>query len=185
MPRREDCFLRPMQESDLDLVLQWRNSDRVRRASYTDHIISRDEHLAWFERVRQDVRSAPFVFECETKPVGVVNLTDIDTDGGRCAWGFYVGAEDAPRGVGSAMGFCALEYAFENMGLHRVVGEALADNEASVRYHRRLGFVQEGRFVDHVLKDGEYRDVISFAILEPGWRRIKGELSRRFFESDE
>jgi len=183
MPGHEAFRLRAMEQADLDLVLTWRNQKRIRQAMYTDHIISREEHYAWFERVSGQDESLHFVFEYEGKPIGVANVTDINRAANRCVWGFYIGAEDVPRGVGSAMGFFTLEHLFETLGFHKVIGEALAENEASIRYHLRLGFVQEGRFVEHVIKKGRFVDVISFAVLERDWKRIKPELAEMIFEN--
>jgi UDP-4-amino-4,6-dideoxy-N-acetyl-beta-L-altrosamine N-acetyltransferase len=181
MIARETCRLRPMTESDLDMVLQWRNREPIRRAMYTDHPISRDEHYAWFERVTREQKTHHFVFEYDSVPMGVINVVDINRTANRCAWGFYVGAEHAPRGTGSAMGFVALEHLFEVMGHHKVIGEVLADNEASLRYHRRLGFTEEGRLVEHVRKGDRLIDVVTFAIFDRDWFQIKERLAGKCF----
>jgi UDP-4-amino-4,6-dideoxy-N-acetyl-beta-L-altrosamine N-acetyltransferase len=179
MFRQEVCRLRRMERSDLDVVLRWRNSERIRQAMYTDHVITRDEHYAWFEQVTRDNVTMHFVFEYEKRPLGVVNVVGIDRRHLRCVWGFYIGEEAAPPGSGLAMGYLALEYLFEKEGLHRVMGEAL--NEASIKFHRRLGFVEEGRLVDHVVKNGRYTDVISFAIIDRVWRATRDDLAALIF----
>ena len=185
MLERVECRLRLLERSDLELVLRWRNSERIRQAMYTDHVIARDEHYAWFERVSRENVSMHFVFEYKSRPLGVVNVNGIDRRNNRCVWGFYIGEEEAPRGAGTAMGFLALDHLFENERFHRVIGEALADNEASIKYHRRLGFVDEGRLIEHVVKNGRYADVITFALLDRIWRSTKVELSATVFgESD-
>ena len=181
MFRQEECRLRRMEYSDLDLVLRWRNSERIRQAMYTDHIITPDEHYAWFERVTRNNVTMHFVFESEGRPLGIVNVVNIDRRNLRCVWGFYIGEEAAPRGAGTAMGYLALEYLFEKEGFHRVMGEALVDNEASIKYHRRLGFLEEGRLVDHVAKNGRYTDVISFAIIDRVWRATRNDLAAMIF----
>lgn len=181
MPKREACLLRAMTESDLELVLIWRNQERIRLAMYTDHEISRDEHFAWFKRVTIEQKTQHFIFEYESVPVGVINIVDVNKAANRCAWGFYVGVENVPEGTGSAMGFVALEHLFDVVGFRKVIAEVLADNEASLRYHRRLGFVEEGRLVAHVLKGDRYVDVVSFAIFDRDWSRIKDRLAARFF----
>jgi len=170
-----------MAEADLDLVLEWRNSERVRRAMYTDHLITPDEHRAWFRRVLDERSAMPFMFEYNGRPVGVVNVTAMDRRNGRCTWGFYIGAADAPRGTGSAMGFFALEHITGALGFRKVIGEALADNAESVKFHLRLGFVEEGRFREHVLKRGRYVDVISFALFSETWRSNRERLAAEFF----
>ena len=181
MFRQEECRLRRMEHTDLDMVLKWRNSERIRQAMYTDHVITHDEHYAWFERVTRNDMTMPFVFECQGRPLGVVNVGDIDRRNLRCMWGFYIGDENAPRGSGTAMGYLALEYLFEKEKFHRVMGEALVDNEASIKYHRRLGFVEEGRLIDHVVKNGRYTDVISFALIDRVWRAIRSDLAAMIF----
>jgi UDP-4-amino-4,6-dideoxy-N-acetyl-beta-L-altrosamine N-acetyltransferase len=173
--------LRPMVRDDLEVVLAWRNSERIRQVMYTDHVITRDEHYAWFERVTRDNVSMHFVFECEDRPLGVVNVVDIDRRNLRCVWGFYIGEENAPRGSGTAMGYLALDHLFEKEGFHRIMGEALADNEASIKYHRRLGFVEEGRLVDHVVKNGRFTDVVSFALIDRVWRATRDDLAATIF----
>jgi UDP-4-amino-4,6-dideoxy-N-acetyl-beta-L-altrosamine N-acetyltransferase len=178
---RDACRLRLMLESDLDLVLQWRNREKIRRAMYNDQPIERAEHYAWFERVAREQKTHHFIFEYDMTPLGVINVVDINATANRCAWGFYVGAEHAPQGTGSAMGFVALEHLFENMGFHKVIGEVLSDNEASLRYHRRLGFGEEGKLVDQVCKGDRFLDVITFAIFDRVWYSIKTQLAARFF----
>ncbi|MFH1700238.1 MAG: UDP-4-amino-4,6-dideoxy-N-acetyl-beta-L-altrosamine N-acetyltransferase [Candidatus Zixiibacteriota bacterium] len=181
---RDQYQIRPIERGDLDLVLKWRNSERIRENMYTSHIISFDEHQKWFEKISAEKKSLHFIFETNGIPLGVVNITNIDNENKKCVWGFYIGAENAPRGSGSAMGFFALEHLFEKLEFHRIVGEAFAFNSDSVKYHKRLGFIEEGRLRDYVLKDGKYEDVVTLAILEDGWRDIKPSLIKLFFERD-
>lgn len=182
MPERGQCKLRPMTEADLGQVLEWRNSEHIRRAMYTDHVIAWDEHREWFKRVSTTKTSQHYVFEFAGRPLGVVNVTQLDRTNNKCVWGFYIGVADAPRGSGSAMGWLALEHIVEKLGFHKVVGEALADNEESIKYHRRLGFEEEGRLKEHVLKNGRYIDVVTFGLLDHKWRAARDALAARFFE---
>ncbi|MEE9443824.1 MAG: UDP-4-amino-4,6-dideoxy-N-acetyl-beta-L-altrosamine N-acetyltransferase [candidate division Zixibacteria bacterium] len=177
-------LFRPIERRDLELVLKWRNSDRIRENMYTSHVISFDEHLKWFEKISTENKTLHFIFEVDNIPLGVVNITNIDNDNKKCVWGFYIGAENAPQGCGSAMGFFALEHLFEKLGFHRVVGEAFAFNADSVKYHKRLGFIEEGVFYDYVIKDEKYEDIVTLAILEDRWREIKPSLIKKFFERD-
>lgn len=175
------AVLRPVEKEDLELILAWRNSERIRANMYTTHEITLDEHQRWFERLTKDWENFSFVFEDEGRPLGVVNLNHLDRRNLRCHWGFYVGEEDAPRGSGTKMAYLALCHVFEKLKLHKVIGEALAFNEGSIAYHKRLGFSQEGHFVEHVLRDGAYIDVLSFALLSAKWERIKPEIYAKYF----
>ena len=169
----ENCRLRLMNSADLPVVLSWRNSDRIRRMMYTDHRISLEEHRAWFARAEYTSSSRHLIFEYESRPVGVVNVTAIDELNRRCHWGFYLGETDLPKGCGTAMGVLALDYMFNELGMNKVVGEVLTHNEQSLKYHVRLGFVEEGRLSQHVLRAGQFEDVIQLAHFADRWRQTK------------
>jgi UDP-4-amino-4,6-dideoxy-N-acetyl-beta-L-altrosamine N-acetyltransferase len=173
MPEREECNLRPVAEADLEKVLEWRNSERICANMYSDHIISMEEHNAWFEGVKGRNNSIYLVFELHNRPVGLVYFTGIDLANSRSHWGFYLGEEGLPPGTGKAMGKLGLEYAFENLQIRKLCGEAIAFNEASIRFHRKLGFIEEAHFVKHILKNGVHEDVISFALFKDDWLKNK------------
>ena len=99
-------------------------------------------------------------------PSGFVNF-GINPRSGVADWGFYL-APDAPRGSGSALGAAALAYAFRELKVRKVCGEAMADNERSVRFHLRLGFREEGR--GQRVDGGVAREVIRFELLAEEFR---------------
>jgi len=162
-------YLRAIDESDLDRLLSWRNSEQVRRFMYSSQLIKREEHLRWFEAIRHDQKRYPLIFVRDETPCGYVNIGPIKP-GGIAAWGFYA-APDAPPGTGHRMGQCALKYAFETLHLHKLCGEALGYNEASQRFHRRLGFIQEGDLVDQHFDGSAYHNVICFGLTVDQWRQ--------------
>jgi len=82
------------------------------------------------------------------------------------------------------MGFLALEYIFEQHHFRKLCAEAFAFNEGSIKYHTRLGFSQEGRFVEHVLKNGRYHDIVSFALFRQGWLAHKSALAAKVFREE-
>ncbi|GAX88911.1 UDP-4-amino-4,6-dideoxy-N-acetyl-beta-L-altrosamine N-acetyltransferase [Effusibacillus lacus] len=185
MLRREDCLIRGIEEQDLDLVLRWRNSERIRTHMYTDHLISPAEHRSWFERVKQGNGPICKIFEHKGIPLGVVNFTQIDRNHHRCQWGFYIGESDAPKGSGSAMGYLSLQFAFEEINLNKVCAEVFAFNSVSLGYHKKLGFVEEGRFLQHVFKNGVYEDIVVLAAFQKNWRDLNKQLEKLCFEMGE
>ena len=79
------------------------------------------------------------------------------------------------------MGFMALEYIFEGQSFNKVCAEAFAFNEGSVKYHERLGFVIEGRFAKHVIKNGIYQDIILLGNFKDDWLAGKDKLAAKIF----
>lgn len=183
MPWREYCLLRPMAEKDIKKVLEWRNSERVRANMFSDHLITMDEHLAWFERARNQQPSLFMLFEYGGNPQGVISVSDVDNRNSKCQWGFYIGEANAPRGIGTIMGYLGLEYIFEKMNMRKLIGEVIAFNQGSINYHDKLGFVKEGHFVKHVLKNGNYEDVSSFALFKDDWMKSKSRLEKLCFSN--
>lgn len=183
MSGRSDYLLRAISEEDLEMVLAWRNSDRVRASSYSDHVITPDEHMAWFDRLQNNSTNVFMIFEIRETPFGVVQINRIDKVNGTGHWGFYIGVEEAPRGTGSIMGLLGVEFAFIELGLRKIVGESFAFNQASIRFHLKLGFVEEGRLRKHVLKGEKYEDIVVFGLLRSDWERNRMELEGSVFGS--
>lgn len=173
---REDCLVRPMSESDLEMILRWRNSERVRINMFTDHVITRKEHQAWFGRLKERQTALYLVFEFQKRPIGLIYFTDIDPENGKCILGFYLGEEDIPKGMGTMMGVLGLEYAFEKMRIRKLCGEVFSFNKSSINLFLRLGFTEEGCFVKHVLKNGKYEEIVSFALFKDEWEKNREKL---------
>ena len=181
MPARDPFNLRSMAERDLRTVWMWRNSERVRAVSFTHHEITWEEHLAWYERSKEDESIQPMVFECGAKAAGVVNFTEIDRQDGTVVWGFYIGDQNAPRGSASIMGFLALDYAFGKLDLRKVLGQSFVSNEVSVRYHQRLGFREIEEERRRVRRDGEMQDVMRLEVTAEWWHVLRPSLEQRLF----
>lgn len=153
--------------TDLENVLVWRNHPNIRQYMLTRHEISPDEHRAWFERASHDPTRRLLIVEEDGHPLGFVHFANV-APGGIADWGFYA-VPEAPKGTGRKLGSHALDFAFRGLDLHKVCGQALAFNDASIGFHRALGFQQEGVLRDQVRIDGAYHDLIHFGLLVHEW----------------
>ena len=160
--------LRRIEADDLAMVLSWRNHPEVRKYMFSSHEISWEEHKAWFERERTDPAIECFLYTERDRPLGVVTFCPLHREQGNCFWGFYK-HPGAPRGIGLKMEYAALEYAFGELGLHKVNSEVIAFNEAVIRMQRKVGFREEGRFRDFFYDGSAYHDVVRFGMLEREW----------------
>lgn len=156
------AHIRRMTAADLSMVLKWRNHPQVRQAMYTQHRIGESEHRQWFAQAEQDVSRSLLIFESNEQPLGFVQFHSQQK--GQAIWGFYL-APDAPRGTGHELGQCALQYAFSEAGFCCLLAEVLCDNEASLRFHRRLGFVEQGT------KQVAEHNVVCFCITAEQWQK--------------
>lgn len=165
--------VRSMVSADLGQVLAWRNHPDVQRYMFSRHEITPQEHRQWFERIASDPLRHPLIFEVGGIATGFVAFNQL-VQPDIADWGFYL-APGAPSGTGSGLGHAALKYAFGQLQLHKVCGQALATNERSVRFHERLGFQTEGILRDQYFDDGHYQNVICFGLLRREWQAREGE----------
>lgn len=153
------------------MVLSWRNHPDVRRFMFTQHEIGLEEHRNWFAKTSRDTSRCLLIVEEAKQAIGYVQFSQV-SDGGIANWGFYA-RPHAPKGTGRKLGAMALNHAFGQLKLHKVCGQAIGVNQASIVFHKRLGFVQEGVLRDHQRMDGAYYSLHCFGLLSTEWRPEK------------
>jgi UDP-4-amino-4,6-dideoxy-N-acetyl-beta-L-altrosamine N-acetyltransferase len=164
----DTCTIRLLSEKDLPLVLAWRNHPSVRSYMLTQHEISQEEHRNWFERVKGDKTRQQLIVLDEDNPIGFVQFTSV-CQGGISDWGFYL-RPGASKGSGRKLGQSALAYAFEDLNLHKVCGQAIECNTASIGFHHRLGFTEEGRVRDQKYIGNHHHTLFCFGLLAKDWK---------------
>ena len=169
MSARADT-LRPMQDSDLETVLAWRNAPEVRKHMYTQQEIALVDHQRWWASMKTNKKSQYLIFEAVGTAMGLVNFTGINPQKKSAVWGFYTSPK-APKGTGTRLGVSALDFAFHTLGLSRLTGEVLASNTASAAFHEKLGFQKVAHLPAHKEIDGVPVDVYRFEMDAAAWVR--------------
>ena len=78
------------------------------------------------------------------------------------------------KGYMTEVAAALLEFAFDQKGFHRVYATCDPRNVGSARVMEKSGMKKEGHLRDHVLKDGEWRDSLLYAVLDWEWREMQG-----------
>ena len=172
--------LEPLSKAFTDVVLRWRNSDWVRGAMFNDAVITPEEHQKWIEGILHDRNARYRVFSFNEHPVGMVNFTQINRVRGHCSWGFYLGETNLPKGLGTALGYCALNDLFASVDfLQEINGEVLTSNPNSLVLHNRLGFVSDGfRTVE---RHGKAEKTALFVLSRDAWSKARPLIAERLF----
>jgi [ribosomal protein S5]-alanine N-acetyltransferase len=98
--------------------------------------------------------------------VGVITISAIVMGLFRSAFLGYYGMVDlAGRGLMTEALKLSCDYAFKEIGLHRVEANIQPANDKSVALVRRVGFVKEGFSRRYLRIDGEWRDHERWALL--------------------
>ena len=164
--------VRRMREHDLETVLRWRNHPDVRKCMLSQHEITVAEHRAWYERSEKDDTRALLVVEEDDLMIGCVVFSNVSCQS-TADWSFYADPH-SPPGTGRKVCGAALDFVFSELQVHKVAGQVLEFNEASIRTHRRIGFKQEGYLREHHFYDGKHMGLIVFGLLSFEWRLRHG-----------
>lgn len=84
--------------------------------------------------------------------------------------GFIVHPDHQGRGYATEAMRAVLDLAFDDMKLHRVIGQVESRNAASERVLEKLGFRKEAHFVENVFVKGGWQSEMIYAILDREWR---------------
>ena len=165
----ESLTLRAMHADDLEQVRSWRNHPQVRRHMLTQHEISVEEHVQWFNKVKQEPqRHVVLVHEGE-QALGLAHFAPVNPHG-VVDWGFYL-TPQASKGSGSKLARMALDFAFKQQGWHKVCGQVISSNAASRRFHLKLGFTLEGVLRQQAFICNEWLSVWCYGLLASDWKQ--------------
>lgn len=169
--RGERCSLRPLRREDIDEGwAEWFNDPEVTR-----HMLrgvfpnTREQQVAFFESVvtgsANDLVLA-IVSEPDGEHVGTIGLHRIDWIN-RCAeYGVVIGAASARgRGIGAEATRLICRHGFGKLNLHRIWLGVMASHDAAIRMYEGVGFREEGRLREEILRDGRWEDKLVMGLL--------------------
>lgn len=163
-----DIVLRLMKEDDTDLIIKWRNTEFVRRNFIYQELFTRQGHENWIRTMIDTGKVIQFIIlrKTDDKPVGSVYLRDIDRTHNKAEYGIFIGEKEAlGQGYGTQAAQMMIEYAFHEVGLHKLMLRVLAENERARRSYEKAGFIREAYLKDEVFLEGRYQDVIYMAVI--------------------
>lgn len=168
-------LLRNISEDEVEIMRTWRNEPAVRSNMYTQHEISRKEHLDWWAKTKLRPDKKYLMYEMGGKPSGIASFTDLDMRSQNSSWAFYA-SPSAPKGTGSRMEYLVLEYAFAELKLHKLYCEVLAYNSPVIKMHQKFGFKIEGIFRQQHKFAIDYIDAYRLGILATEWKVRRQEM---------
>lgn len=139
---RSRVTLRPAVANDCERVFSWRNTERVRLASFDTRPIDFADHLYWYHETLQRDDRILLIGEAAGVPIGVLRY---DIAGANAMVSIYLGPERSGRGLGPALLSEGCHWLSHNRPqVTHVDAEVRSSNRESMTAFVEAGFTQIG-----------------------------------------
>ena len=173
----ERLRLRPFVEADLDAMHEiYADAGVVRylyvaqrsRAEVAELLVRKAANTRL--EVEGDALSAAVVRRDDGRLVGDLSLFWVSASHRQGEIGFVMHPAWHGRGYATEAARPLLAFAFETLGLHRVVGRTEARNTGSARVLEKLGMRREAHLVENEWVKDEWQSELGYAILAREWQ---------------
>ena len=100
--------------------------------------------------------------------VGAAGLLDLSEAHARAELGYWTAVEHWSSGYGTEAAGRLVQFAHETLAITRIVARCMARNTASAMVMEKCGLQREGHLIKHVLKNGQYEDILLSGRVLPG-----------------
>ena len=163
----EALSLRPIQESDTEYIVKWRNSERVQSQFIFREQFTAEMHQNWlFTRVFTG-KVIQYIIEIgnDRRPIGSIFIRDIDLKNESGEFGIFIGEEGCQaKGYGTRATRLFVPYCF-SLGFNRIFLRVLAENVLAQNCYRKAGFQIEGVAREMVRIEDRPYDVVFMSVL--------------------
>lgn len=162
----------------IELVRNWRNRKDINKFMFTNHYINKDEHRKWIENLKNSNIRKAWVIKYSEKPIGFVQLTNIDNIKKTTEWGFYIADKlYRSKGIGSLTLYKLIEYVFNNMKFDKMKTKVLENNTVALKLYKKFGFRIEGKPKEKIERDNKKIDVYLMSLKKDEWKKVKLKLN--------
>ena len=165
----------------LEQIRIWRNLPEIRKYMCNDHIINREEHLDWVKKFKKKNDSFFWIAYLGKKPIGIINLKDVDYKNKTTNWGIYIGEKNyRGKGIAKNMLFDLMSHVFDEMKLNKMYTSVLECNSNALNFYKKFGFEEEMNIKKHLIRDNKKVKLIFVSILQNKWINIKEKLKQKY-----
>lgn len=173
-------ILRPISLTDVPLFTEWNNSPKIREYLGRRFPLTELDEKTWIEKISILTRSPSdivlIVEEKDSKKVaGIMGLHNINWVDRNATTGTIIGSDYQGKGIATDAKMALLEYAFENLGMHKIISHADARNKKSIEYSKRCGYEVEAVHKEEIFHAGKWEDKVTLACFYENWKKAQTE----------
>ena len=178
-------YLRPGERDDVPRFVRWYSDLRTTRTLLMISPLGEALEERWFDGMIAAHGTDRFFFvicrRSDDRPVGSIDLHEVDRRNGSASLGIAIGEEDdRGRGYGTDALTALVAFGFDQLRLERIELDVYDFNDRARAVYERVGFVHEGTMRHALFRDGAFHDVHRMAVLRDDWaggRASPGEAS--------
>jgi len=174
--KTERLILRPFEPDDATDVQQLAGNEEVARNTlampfpYLDGMAE-----AWINNQQKEFEEGrAIVFAITLRPsnklIGAIGLS-LQLQYSLAEMGYWIGVPYWNYGYCTEAVKAVINYGFENLKLHKITASHFENNPASGRVMEKAGMFYEGRLISHLFHWNEYKNLIYYGIIEPGFNK--------------
>ena len=161
-------YLRLMTAEDTENIIKWRNSDVVRKQFIYQKEFTVESHENWIKTMIETGKAAQMMIVLNEgdRAIGSVYVRDIDLEHKKAEYGIFIGETDClGKGYGTEAAELMIEYAFDFLGIHKLMLRVYAENERAIKSYEKAGFKKEAYLKDDVYVQEKFRDIVLMAVI--------------------
>jgi RimJ/RimL family protein N-acetyltransferase len=134
-----------------------------------------ERFIAWTHRQRAAGQYVCFavVPDGSDTAVGLFQIRQLEPGFGTAEWGFAIGSPYWGSGLFSEGAKLVVDFAFGEIGVHRLEARAAVKNGRGNGALQKLGAVKEGVLRKSFFRNGQYLDQILWSIIQEDWFESK------------
>lgn len=160
MIKGEKVKLRILERKDLERTVEWFNDFEIVQPLERLPFLTIEQEEEWYNNVMKNKSILVLAIEIDKgEHIGNIALNLIDYKNGHAVLSIAIGEKDYwGKGDGTDAVKTLVNYAFEELGLHKIYTHIIDSNERSLKLFEKCGFEREGVLRDWYFSKGKYHD---------------------------
>jgi UDP-4-amino-4,6-dideoxy-N-acetyl-beta-L-altrosamine N-acetyltransferase len=169
MNSKSKIQLQKITKSDLKLLIEWRNSNKIFPYNTQYFLLNLKIETDWFTKLQNDSSRKMFIILYGKIKIGVCGLIDIDHKNANIA--IIIGKTKLHgKGIGTMVLSHLLKYGFKKLHLHRISAEVIEYNENSIHLFEKSKFKTDAIFREVIWRNNQWWNIKSMSILKEDFK---------------
>jgi len=163
-----------LEKRDIELKVKWYNDAEVNKTLILNEELELNKSLEWFDKAIYDDSRRDFIIKTkEGEAIGLTGLRGIDRAHGTAECFCVIGDKSFwGKGIGTQVHSLLIQWAFDELKLHKIWAVVYTNNEAVLKLVKRLGFEIEGTLREEKCISGKRIDMFRIGLLRNEFRPL-------------